>query len=107
MAPLGARGADLVVWWDEGFTAEEAEGAAAVVDAFEQESGKKVDLVLYPQLEFPREALAALEANRPPDLAFGVDLAEYVNWPSRIGSWTFPMRSAIFRTCSTRTPSTG
>jgi hypothetical protein len=26
MAPLGARGADLVVWWEEGFYAEEARG---------------------------------------------------------------------------------
>ncbi len=53
LAPLGAQGADLVVWWDEGFTAEEAEAAAEIVDAFEQASDKQVALTFHPQLEFP------------------------------------------------------
>jgi multiple sugar transport system substrate-binding protein len=86
LAPPGAKAADLVVWWDKGFTAEEAEGAAEVVDAFEQHSGKQVELTFYEQLEFPRQALAALEANRPPDFAFGVDLAEYIS------TWAFEDR---------------
>ena len=81
MTPHDAEAADLVVWWDRGFTAEEAEGAADAVDAFEQETSKQVEVTFYEQLEFPREALAALELNRPPDFAFGVDLAEYIaNW---------------------------
>jgi ABC-type glycerol-3-phosphate transport system substrate-binding protein len=43
MAPLGARGADLVVWWDEGFYPEEAEAVREIVAAFEQETGKQVE----------------------------------------------------------------
>jgi multiple sugar transport system substrate-binding protein len=79
LTSLGAKSADLVVWWDKGFASEEAKGAAEVIRAFEQHSGKQVELSFYEQLEFPRQALAALEANRPPDFAFGVDLAEYIS----------------------------
>ena len=31
LAPLGARAADLVVWWDEGYYAEESEAIAEVI----------------------------------------------------------------------------
>ncbi|HSA81700.1 MAG TPA: ABC transporter substrate-binding protein [Geminicoccaceae bacterium] len=77
-APLGAQGADLVMWWDEGWYAEEAEAAAEVVDAFEQETGKQVELVLYPEQEHASAIVAALERGRPPDFAFGIGLAAYV-----------------------------
>ena len=40
MAPLGANGADLVVWWDEGYYAEEDEAVAEIIAAFEQKTGK-------------------------------------------------------------------
>ena len=52
MAPLGARAADLVVWWDEGYYAEEDQAVAEVIAAFEQGSGKQVELVLHPQASF-------------------------------------------------------
>jgi hypothetical protein len=42
MAPLCARGADLVVWWDEPWYAQEKEALAEVVATFEQETGKQV-----------------------------------------------------------------
>jgi hypothetical protein len=45
MAPPGAQAADLVVWWDEGYLAEEGEAVREIVAAFEQESGKQVPLV--------------------------------------------------------------
>jgi ABC-type glycerol-3-phosphate transport system substrate-binding protein len=86
IGPLDTRAADLTVWWDKGFTAQEAEGAAEVVEAFEQDSGSRVDLIFYEQLEFPRQALAALEANRPPDFAFAIDLAEFIS------GWAFEDR---------------
>jgi multiple sugar transport system substrate-binding protein len=79
MAPLGAQAADLVVWWDEGRYAQEAEAAAEVVDAFEQETGKQVELVLQPEQEHPRAIEAALQDGRPPDFAFGIELSTYVH----------------------------
>ena len=47
MAPLGARGADLVVWWQEGYHPQEDAALREVVAAFEQETGKQVELVFY------------------------------------------------------------
>jgi multiple sugar transport system substrate-binding protein len=76
-APLGAQAADLVVWWDEGYYAEESEAIAEVIAAFEQGSGKQVELVLYPQDELPYKIEAALAAGGPPDFAFGFDLNEH------------------------------
>ena len=63
--------ADLVVWWDEGYYAEEHEAVEEIVAAFEQETGKKVELVFYPESEHPEAIAAALEAGQPPDFAFG------------------------------------
>ena len=71
------KAADLVVWWDEGYYAEETEAVAEVIAAFEQGSGKQVELVLYPQDELPYKIEAALEAGGPPDFAFGFDLDEH------------------------------
>jgi multiple sugar transport system substrate-binding protein len=84
MAPLGARGADLVVWWDEGYYAEEGDAIAEIIAAFEQGSGKQVELVLHPQAELPYKIVAALQAGRPPDFAFGYNLPEYgASWALR------------------------
>jgi multiple sugar transport system substrate-binding protein len=77
MAPLGAGAADLVVWWDEGYYAEESEAVRDITAAFEQGSGKQVELVLHPQAELPGKIEAALEAGRPPDFAFGFDFTEH------------------------------
>jgi hypothetical protein len=48
MAPLGAKAADLVVWWEKGFYPQEDEATAEIIAAFEQETGKEVELVLQP-----------------------------------------------------------
>ena len=40
LAPLGARAADLVVWWEEGFNPGEDEAVREIVAAFEQKTGK-------------------------------------------------------------------
>ena len=37
MAPLGARAADLVVWWDKGYYAEEDEAVREIIAAFRHE----------------------------------------------------------------------
>ena len=84
MAPLGARAADLVVWWDEGYYAQEDEALREVIAAFEQETGKEVELVLHPMEELPDKIAAALEAGQPPDFAFGFWLAGYAaQWALR------------------------
>ena len=72
MAPLGARAADLVVWWEKGFYPEEDEAVREIIAAFEQKTGKQVELVLHPQAELPDKIEAALEAGQPPDFAFGI-----------------------------------
>jgi multiple sugar transport system substrate-binding protein len=77
MAPLGAHAADLVVWWDEGYYPEEQEAVREIIAAFEQGSGKQVELVLYPQDELPYKVEAELAAGGPPDFAFGFDLNEH------------------------------
>ncbi|MCE3247778.1 MAG: ugpB [Geminicoccaceae bacterium] len=83
LAPLGARGADLVVWWEEGYYAQEDEAVREIIAAFEQETGKRVELVLYPYAELPGEVEAALKAGQPPDFAFGL------RFISDISEWAF------------------
>ena len=78
LTPLGANAADLVVWWDEGYYAEEGDAIAEVVAAFEQKTGKQVELATFDQEDLPGAIEAAIEAGTPPDLAFGYNLPEYV-----------------------------
>jgi multiple sugar transport system substrate-binding protein len=83
LAPLGAQAADLVVWWDEGYYPEEREAIEEIVAAFEQESGKQVELILHPESEHPEAIAAVLEAGQPPDFAFGFFFGNH------IGQWAF------------------
>jgi multiple sugar transport system substrate-binding protein len=78
VVPLSAQAADLVVWWDEGYYAEEGDAIAEVVAAFEQKTGKEVELATFDQEDLPGAIEAAIEAGTPPDLAFGYNLPEYV-----------------------------
>ena len=75
MAPLGARAADLVVWWEQGVNSEEDAAVREIVAAFEQKTGKQVELALYSEDELPGKLVAALEAGQPPDFAFGILVA--------------------------------
>ena len=45
MAPLGAKAADLVVWWEKGFNPQEDAAVREIIAAFEQKTGKQVELV--------------------------------------------------------------
>jgi multiple sugar transport system substrate-binding protein len=83
MAPCGAGAADLVVWWDEGYYPEEREAIEEIVAAFEQDTGKQVELVLHPESEHPEAIDAALKAGQPPDFAFGFRV------DSHITDWAF------------------
>src|SRR5262245_25893676 len=83
LAPLGARAADLVVWWEQGWYPQEDDAVREIVAAFEQASGKQVELALYEQTELPDKIAAAIEVGQPPDFAFGFLLLNY------IGQWAF------------------
>ena len=70
LAPLGARGADVVVWWEHGFYRQADEAVAEIVAAFEQETGRQVELVQLAQDEIMNKAATALQAGTPPDFLF-------------------------------------
>jgi multiple sugar transport system substrate-binding protein len=78
IAPLASRGADLVVWWDQGFNPAEDEALREVITAFQQGNGKQVELVLHGLTEFEDKLPAAIEAGRPPDIAFGITIDSYI-----------------------------
>jgi multiple sugar transport system substrate-binding protein len=78
LAPLGARSADLVVWWPEGYYAEEDAAVRDTIAAFEQDSGKEVELVFYSDAELPDRVAAALAEGRPPDFVFGFWRPNYI-----------------------------
>jgi multiple sugar transport system substrate-binding protein len=77
MASFGVQAADLVVWWEKGTYPQEDEAIREVIAAFEQDSGKQVDLVLLEQAELPDRIQTAIAANQPPDAAFGLWLVTY------------------------------
>jgi multiple sugar transport system substrate-binding protein len=81
LAPLGAKAADLVVWWEEGFYAQENEAVRELIAAFEEKTGKQVELVFHEPEEAPNKLVAALEVDQPPDLAFNLRISLYfVKW---------------------------
>jgi multiple sugar transport system substrate-binding protein len=84
----GAKAADLVVWWEKGYYGQEDEAVREIVAAFEQETGKQVELVFQQQNELPQKILAALDAGHPPDFAFGIWIVE------NVGQWAFDDRLA-------------
>ena len=79
LAPLGARAADLVVWWEQGFYAQEDAAVREIIAAFEQKTGKQVELVFNPRKVrcFKRRRRRS-QAGQPPDFLFGT--------PCRCGS---------------------
>jgi multiple sugar transport system substrate-binding protein len=71
LAPPGARAADLVVWWEEGFNPEEDTAVREIVAAFERETGKQVELQLPSHNDMLAKILAAVESGHPPDFLYG------------------------------------
>jgi multiple sugar transport system substrate-binding protein len=71
VAPLGAKAANLVVWWTEGFNPEEDAAVAELVAAFEDQTGTKVELVPI-RSDAAAEVKAAVEAGQPPDFLGGL-----------------------------------
>jgi multiple sugar transport system substrate-binding protein len=80
--PPGARAADLVVWWEKGQAAEEDEAVKEIVAAFEQGSGKQVELVLRQQEELVADLVAGIKAGRrTPDFVFTIaETQPYEQW---------------------------
>jgi multiple sugar transport system substrate-binding protein len=66
-APLGARAADVVVWWEKGFYPQENQAVREIIAAFEQKTGKQVELALIRYDETYEKAQVALKAGQPPD----------------------------------------
>ena len=77
MAPLSARAADLVVWWEKGYNPEEDAAVAEIIAAFEQQTGMQVDLEQPSQDDIEAKVLAAVEAGQPPDFLFGTNTDYY------------------------------
>jgi multiple sugar transport system substrate-binding protein len=79
MAPLCAKAADLVVWWEKGFYAQEDAAIREIIGAFEDKTGKQVELVFYEQAELPDKIETVLQARQPPDFAFGILITSYTS----------------------------
>ena len=76
LAPFGAKAADLVVWWEKGFYPQEDAAVRELIAAFEQETGKQVELVQHDVDQQTAAVQAAIDAGRPPDFLFA-ELAEH------------------------------
>lgn len=61
----------VTVWWEKGFYKAEDDALFAVIKKFEEKTKIKVDLSFYGTQEIIPKSVAALEANNPPDVAFG------------------------------------
>jgi ABC-type glycerol-3-phosphate transport system substrate-binding protein len=93
--PLGANGADFVVWWEQGFYPEEDKADRETIAAFEQKTGKQVELVFHDQADLPDKVQAAIEAGEPPDFLFGILIDPNIApWRTTIGWSTSPKLSA-------------
>jgi ABC-type glycerol-3-phosphate transport system substrate-binding protein len=77
LTPLGARAADLLVWWEEGYNPEKDAAAREIIAAFEHKTGKRIELVQPAQDDVPAKTLAALAAGHPPDFLFGTLMDYY------------------------------
>jgi multiple sugar transport system substrate-binding protein len=71
MAPLGAQAADLVVWWNKGWYEQEDAAVRELIAAFEEETGKEVEIIFQPEEETWDNAEAAFELGQPPDFLWG------------------------------------
>lgn len=68
--PLAAQ-EKLTVWFTKGFYPAEDAALDAMIAKFEKKTGVKVDLSKYATQEIIPKTVASLDANNPPDVAFG------------------------------------
>lgn len=86
MAPLGARVPTSSPGGMRAGNVEEDEAVREIIAAFEQDTGKRVELVFHAEGEHPEALGAALAHGQPPDFAFGFFFTNY------IGQWAFDGR---------------
>jgi multiple sugar transport system substrate-binding protein len=86
LTPLGAQAADLVIWWEQGFYPQEDQAVREIIAAFEQKTGKQVELVQPAQDEVFDRVQAALAAGQPPDFLYSIPSS---NWTAR---WAYDGR---------------
>src|SRR4051794_12584256 len=72
LAPLGARAADLVVWWEKPYYPEEDQALTELTRAFEAKTDLTVELVRVDDQEMPKKIEGAVATGRPPDFMFGL-----------------------------------
>jgi multiple sugar transport system substrate-binding protein len=71
VGPVAAQ-EKLTVWWAKGFYKAEDDALFAAIKKFEAKNPKiKIDLSLYAPQEAIPKVVAALDANNPPDVAYG------------------------------------
>ena len=75
-----------MVWWEKGYNPEEDTAVREIIAAFEQETGKQVELDLPSHNDIVAKVLAAVEAGQPPDFLFGFQTDWYY------GQWAFEDR---------------
>jgi multiple sugar transport system substrate-binding protein len=80
LAPSSLWAADLVVWWPKGFYAQEDRALKELVAAFEQKTGKQVELVQLLQDDLVPRTQAALDAGRPPDVLYAMGYGAPDRW---------------------------
>ena len=79
-APAPALAADLSIAWEQGFYPEEDQAIKAIVAAYQQETGKAVELTLYPQDDLAPKVVSRVDAGEPPDLLMGLGMSYLPNW---------------------------
>jgi hypothetical protein len=74
IAPLGARAADLVVWWEMGSNPEEDAAVREIIAAFQHETGKQVvDLEQRRKVTLRPRPLPPSPTGKTPDFLFGTN----------------------------------
>jgi hypothetical protein len=73
VAPLGAKAADLVVWWEMGSNPEEDAAVREIIAAFERETGKQVDLEQRRKATSRPRPLPSSPTGKTPDFLFGTN----------------------------------
>jgi multiple sugar transport system substrate-binding protein len=95
VAPLRVQGADLMVWWEKGFYPQEDRAVREIIAAFEQETGKDVELVQPAYDATYDKALAALDAGRPPDFLLAREEAPVWAYEDQLVDLTGALGSAL------------
>jgi multiple sugar transport system substrate-binding protein len=98
IAQTWAQSPRLVVWWNKGFFPEEDEALRRVVASWERRTGTRVELSFFGTHDIMPRVLSAVEARRPPDVAFA-HIADWAHaprlaWEGRLADLSSVVRPA-------------